>query len=387
VRVLFVTDSPTYSGAESVLLPCITRLPGEPHVFLPSWNVRLREKLERHGVPYTLSGSFSRRVVETTANPLSLGASLRALLRVGREIHAEIRSRRIDVVHSNSYPASLYSATPAHLTGVRQIWHEHNIKRIHALNVGLYRFVGASSAWIAAPSAAVAGNLERAGLLKTKLRVVYNGIDLERFVLNSDAISAARLSLGLGASERAVGLAGQMLPYKGHRTLIAAAPAVLARFPGTKFFFIGALENEPYEMELRRELAEAGLISRFTFTGWREDMPAVLGAMDVAVTATTTPEPAAVAIQEAMAAGRPVVASRTGGTSELVVENETGLLFDPADAAGAAAQICRVLGDSNMARRFGESGRKRAVASFSQERYVREMHELYASAALNGRRP
>jgi glycosyltransferase involved in cell wall biosynthesis len=385
--VLFVSDSRTYSGAEAVLLPCISAAGIEPHVLLPSRNRRFREKLEQSGVPYTLSDAFSNTPIRTTPNPVELGRFTRALLRVGRRIRALILEHQSDVIHSNSYPASLYAAAPARITGVKQIWHEHNIKQIHAVNRGLYGFVAGSCAWIVGPSNAVTNNLALGGLAPSKLRVVYNGVDLRRFETGAETLASARRSLHLDRGDRAIGLAAQLLPYKGHRTLIAAAPAILARFPSTRFFFIGALENPAYEAELRAELERARLIDRFTFTGWLDDLPAVLQAMDVVVTATTTPEPAAVTLQEAMAAGRPVVASRTGGTPELLTEGETGFLFEPGDASSAAATIVRILADAELAARLGRAGRRRVETLFSEERYLRDMRELYATAARDRRLP
>jgi glycosyltransferase involved in cell wall biosynthesis len=197
-------------------------------------------------------------------------------------------------------------------------------------------------------------------------------------------VNAIRRGLGLTETSRGIALVAQMLPYKGHRTLMAAAPHVLSQFPGTKFFFVGALENPAYEAELRTELQAAGLADRFTFTGWRDDLPAVVGAMDVIVVATTTPEPAALSLIDAMAAGRPVVASRTGGTPEIVIEGQTALLFPPADARDAGAAILSFLRNPELADRFGRAGRARVEELFTRDRYLSEIATLCRSAARNG---
>jgi glycosyltransferase involved in cell wall biosynthesis len=382
MKILYVSDSPTLSGAEVVLLGELDhfRATGaECAVYLPSSNTRLVAELERRGVAAVTSSSYSRVLLESTLNPRSLAHFARAFWKVGREIGRVVREREIDLLHSISYPTSLYAAFPARRSRVAHLWHEHNIKRIHRVNRHLYRFAAATCAWVAGPSDAVTRNLARAGIPQRKLRTVYNGIDLGRFRLDAAAAGRVRHELGMAPGDHGVGLFGQMLPHKGHATLVDAAPALLERFPGTRFFFVGALENPPYQDALRARLRAHGLESRFTFTGWRRDVQDVIQAMDAVVVATTTQEPAALALMETMAMGRPIVASRTGGTPEIVRDGETGLLFEPGDSPGLADRLARILADRGFAAGLGRAGRAVVEREFSLERHLREMEGLYAS--------
>ena len=170
-----------------------------------------------------------------------------------------------------------------------------------------------------------------------------------------------------------------MLPYKGHRTLIAAAPAILQAHPPTRFFLVGALENPPYQRELQDLIAAAGLGERIRFTGWRNDVPDVVRAMDVVVVGTTTPEPAALMLMEAAAMGRAVVATRTGGTPEILLDGETGLLYEPADAAQLADRVVQLLQQPDSARTLGHAGRRRVEEVFSRERHLDAMFSVYES--------
>jgi glycosyltransferase involved in cell wall biosynthesis len=173
-----------------------------------------------------------------------------------------------------------------------------------------------------------------------------------------------------------------MLSAKGHRVLIEAAPRVLARVPDTRFLFVGALENPPYEAELQDAIRAAGLEQHFQFTGWRRDLPDVIRAMDVIVMASTGPEAAPLAVMEAMAMARPVVASRTGGTPEIVVDGETGLLYEAGDAATMATHITRCLEDRDWAGRIGRAGRERVEQCFALDRHLAEIERLYESCRL-----
>ena len=151
-----------------------------------------------------------------------------------------------------------------------------------------------------------------------------------------------------------VGLFGQLLPTKATTRSSTPPPAIRARVPGTRFVFVGALENPPYEAHLRARLATAGLTDAFQFTGWRTDVPDVMRAVDLLVVPTTSQEPAALSLMEGMAMGRPLVASRTGGTPELIVDGETGLIFPPGDAAALARQMAALLLDPAPVNRWAK---------------------------------
>jgi glycosyltransferase involved in cell wall biosynthesis len=383
VRVLYVTDSPTVSGAEHVwfgYLPELAREGRAAHAYLSAGNTRLIAALEARGTPYTTTQSFSGRMIEVTLRPAALAGYASAFLTVRRELCALIERERPTVLHAISFPACLYAALAARATGVPLIWHEHNIKRIHAVNTQLYRFVASTCAWVVGPSRAVTDNLAKAGLPARKLVPLYNGIDLAKFAPDDARARRVREELGWADAAPVVGLFGQLLPHKGHDALIDAAAAIRARVPGTRFVFVGALENPPYEAHLRARLAAAGLTDAFQFTGWRTDVPDVMRAVDLLVVPTTSQEPAALSLMEGMAMGRPLVASRTGGTPELIVDGETGLIFPPGDAAALGTQVAALLADPERRRRMGEAGRARMEREFTVEKHVAGMLDLYERA-------
>jgi len=385
MKILFVSDSTTVSGAEVVLLGCVDGLRAhghDAHGFMRASNGRLIEAFRHRGVGLTATSAFSDRIIRTTANPIALFTFARSFQAVSDQLATVIRAEQIDVIHSVSYPAALYAAFAARRTAAAHIWHEHNIKRIHRVNRVIYRLVGNACRWVIGPSDAVTGNLATAGIDRDKLRTVYNGIDLGRFKsATTSRVDALRHELGVHAGEQAIGLFGQMLPYKGHRTLIDAAPAILRQHPEARFFFVGALENPPYQRELQARLAERGLNDRVRFTGWRDDVQDLIRAMDVVVVATTTPEPAALMLMEAAAMERPVVATRTGGTVELIADGETGLLFPPGDATQLADRISRILTDRELGRTLGHNARARVEREFNFDRHLAIMIELYEQAA------
>ncbi|MGE0448464.1 MAG: glycosyltransferase family 4 protein [Vicinamibacterales bacterium] len=382
-RVLYVSDSTTVSGAEMVMLAHVDHFAARGwsvHVFCHERNSRLQHELSNRACPFTPTAHYSRILLETTPNPRSLAHFAQSFRRIHRDLVTLMRTHGSDLVHAVSYPASLYAASPASRLRVPAIWHEHNIKRLHAFNRPLFRYAARPCAWAIGPSSAVTRTLELAGIPKAKVRVVYNGVDLSRFDADQRRAQAVRRELGLGERDRAVALPGQMIPIKGHRFLVDVAPAILEHVPAARFFFIGSLENPPYEEELRAAIRAAGLHDRFVFTGWRRDMPDVLRAMDAVVLATTRPEPAALSLMETMAAARPIVAVRNGGTEEIVVDGETGLLFEPGDVRTAAAHLVHCLRDRSYSERIGRAGRARVEERFTLARHLDEIETLYRTA-------
>lgn len=385
MNLLYVSDSPTVSGAEKVLFdhldafapPDYTR-----HVVVASNNRRLQQDLAARGIT-AITARFSPTPVRTTADPAALSGIFAALFRVSRQLRALIQEHRIDLVHTVMYPASLYVALACRGTRCRQLWHEHNVKRLHGVNRPIYRWIARSCTRVIGPSDAVIAALADSGMDRARLHTVYNGIDLARFSPDNEAARRARRDLGLGPDQPAVGLFGQMLPYKGHLTLIEAAPALIAAMPSIRFFFVGALENPPYQEQLRARLRELGLEERFTFTGWRTDVPALIRAMDVNVVATLTPEPAALSLMETMAMARPIVATGTGGTREIVVDGVTGLIVPPGDAEALAAAVTRILQSPELGASLGEAGRRRVEQRFTRARHIEEIRGLYEAARVH----
>ena len=380
MTVLYLLDSTTVSGAEIVTLGYIDALRAEGHTavaYISARNHRLADVLRAREVPFIATRHFSHELIRTTVKPGALREFTRSFTSVRRELRDFIRHHGVQIVHSISYPGSLYAALAIAGTGVSHVWHEHNIKRIHRFNRPIYRFVARSCTHVIGPSDAVTRNLALA-VPDAKLQTVYNGIDLQRFAPRSGGrIEEVRRALGIREGSRAVGLFGQMLPYKGHRTLIDAAPRILAACPDVQFLLVGALENPSYQDELQARIVERGLAGCVRFTGWQPNVHETMRAMDAIVVGTTTPEPASLALMEAMAVGTPLVATRTGGTPEIVSDEETGLLYEPGQADQLADRIIRILTDSTLSSALAVAGRARVEARFSLPRHVAAVLGLY----------
>jgi glycosyltransferase involved in cell wall biosynthesis len=206
-----------------------------------------------------------------------------------------------------------------------------------------------------------------------KFRKVYNGVaPVEPF--SPEARAAFRAREGVPADALVVLAVSNFYPYKGHAELMAAAPAVLSRFPAARFVLVG---RDAGTLAETRRLAEAtGFGDRFLFPGDRSDVPDFLRAADLFVHPSRE-EGFSNAILEAMAAGLPVAAFAVGGNPEAVDDGKTGLLAPPRDAARLADAIAALLADDGARARMGEAGRRAAGERFSMARMVGEMTAIY----------
>jgi glycosyltransferase involved in cell wall biosynthesis len=214
--------------------------------------------------------------------------------------------------------------------------------------------------------------VEVTGAAERRIRVVHNGIG--RVALPSaDEVDRRRSALGIAAGERIVGMVGSLSGVKGHRYLLEAAREILAGCPSTTFVIVG---HGPLEAELRAQVTRLRLDGRVRFLGFRDDAGELVSLFDVFALPSLS-EGLSIALLEAMAAGRPIVATNVGGNPELITDGETGLLVPAGDARSLAAAIGRLLKDTAEAKRLGENGMHRVTTRFGLEHMIGGYQAIY----------
>jgi glycosyltransferase involved in cell wall biosynthesis len=218
------------------------------------------------------------------------------------------------------------------------------------------------------------------GTLPAHTRVIYNGVEVEQFLRPV----CHSITGGLNLLQ-----AGRVSADKGVHIAIEAVGQMARRDPdiGVHLFVAGS-GPAGYLAELHDLVRRDGIGDRVSFLGWlpREQMPALLGRCHVLLLPTIYQEPFARVVLEAMAAGLAVVAAKTGGSSEIVEHEVTGLLCPPGDSADLAAQVERLLAEPGLRQRLAAEGQRRVLARFNLERMVDELEALLAGAAADRRR-
>ncbi|HML34141.1 glycosyltransferase family 4 protein [Sporomusa sphaeroides] len=181
-----------------------------------------------------------------------------------------------------------------------------------------------------------------------KITVVHNGIDVEKFLAAQPG--TLREELGISPQTKIVGMVGRVNPTKGHETFLQSIPEIRSKLPDTVFVVIGSGD---YISELK------SMNSDVNFLGMRSNIPQMMKDLDVFVMASWN-EPFGLVTVEAMAAGTPVVATNTGGTAEIIIDGESGLLIPPKDPAKLAQAVIRVLADNELADKLKTGGMIRA---------------------------
>ena len=200
-------------------------------------------------------------------------------------------------------------------------------------------------------------------------RVVPLGLQLDAFAAVPGPSGRLRTRLGLAPGVPLVGAVGRIVPIKDLATLVRA----VARLPGVHLAIIGDGAQRP---EIEALVASLGLTDRVHLPGWADDVPAWVADLD-AVALSSRNEGTPVALIEALAAGRPVVATRVGGVPFVVRAGESGWLVPPADPAALAEALDACLADPVEAGRRAAAGRAEVLARFGAERLVADIRALY----------
>jgi glycosyltransferase involved in cell wall biosynthesis len=306
--------------------------------------------------------------------PLADLRALWALLRM-------IRSFRPDIVHTHTAKAGVLGRTAARLLGVPVVvhtYHGHVLRGYFgplktALFRGLERRLARWSDVLVAVSDSVKQDLVRIGVAPAeKIRVVPLGLDLGGLRGELPRGGLRRVA-GVSDSVPLVGIVGRLAPIKDLPTFLQASILVRRVRPETRFAVVGDGEERD---GLEREARRLGLGDTVHFHGWRRDMEAVYGDLDVVVNCSRN-EGTPVALIEALAAGRPVVATRVGGTPDLLGDGAYGLLVPSEDAEGLAQAIVSVLSEPESARRRTEAGRSYVLRQHSADRLIDDLDRLY----------
>lgn len=230
-----------------------------------------------------------------------------------------------------------------------------------------------------AASEAIRRMLVGDGIPEDRVVTVHEGIDSGRIA----AMPAAKVHAEFWLPTHApiVGNVAALVPHKGHRHLVDTAALVVREVPDARFVIAGEGELRP---ALERQIRDLHLEKHVILAGFREDVLALHKGFDLFAMSSVT-EGLGTSLLDAMAAGRPVVATSTGGIPEIVVHRETGLLVPPRDDHAMAGAIVELLRNEPLRTRMGQAGLERVRARFTVERMVAETLRVY-EATVDRRR-
>lgn len=330
---------------------------------------RLDDRFEPHAVCLRQSGACLALVKERAASIAEFRTNGFHRAGTWKQMNAFARWCRatgIEIVHTCDFYANVFGLPAAALAGVpvrigsrRELNPDKSMAKI-ALQRGSY----AAAHRIVANSSAAARRLRLEGVPASKIRVITNGIALDRFTEHTPATNRLRIIT-----------VANLRQEKAHEVLIEAASALLPSHPDIEFVIVG---DGPRKDELEAMVGLRGLASSFSFLGQRDDVPALLGSAHIFVLPSRS-EASPNSVIEAMASGLPVVAAATGGLVEIVEHGRTGVLVPADDVPGFAGAVDRLLRDRELAARLGCAARASVAARYSFDRMVDAFEDLYVS--------
>lgn len=409
IRVLILIPSLNVGGAEMDLvrtLPSIDRNRFQVTVCTFLERGELGPVLQGQGIdligPLSASLYPFRQFVRGVARRLTsllkwlpLSSSLGGItylmdvVRLARPIAKYIRAAEIDVVHTvlpNSY---LVGACASALAGRRPILMSRVSLNLYQQDYRLIDFIERRILHRNVDAAignsnAVLRDLRSEGIAESKLHLVHNGISARAFTSEMVERSAARLLLGISDAALVFSVVANLHPYKGHRDLLPALAALSHTWPSDWLCLVVGKDVDGQLAELKRLCASYGLSRNVQFLGPRRDIPVVLSASDVHISASHQ-EGLPNNIIEAMCARLPVVATAVGGVPELVLDGATGYLVPPRDVHRMTGALAALAQAPIRRKAFGEAGYARVMSHFSVDSNVVAFESIYAG--LVGGRP
>lgn len=288
-----------------------------------------------------------------------------------RRIAAVVRSQSVDVVFGWMNQGQLYGSPAARLASVPALWYQLGIPLTRAWADRMATRLPALGILACSQAGAEA---QSAIMPERPLRVVYPGVELERFEPGMlPGPLEAKQRLGLPTKGPVIGIVGRLQRWKGMHVLLEAMPEILRTHPDAHCVVVGGSHaQEPdYPGVLQEQIARLELGGCVTLAGLQKNVPEWMQAMNVIVHASDH-EPFGIVVIEAMALGKPVIAGNAAGPTEIITPEVNGLLTPYGDVPALAQAVLRYLDDPTFAGRMGAAARERAQ-EFSTRRYAHNL--------------
>jgi glycosyltransferase involved in cell wall biosynthesis len=370
-HILFLQSSSEGYGSGKIILQVLRFYQNQglfPVVVLTNEGTLQRE-LEHFNIPvYVQNLGVLRRKYVSPAGLLNRLIKNFQAYRFLSKLH---KKYRFELVYSNTL-AVIVGAIWAKHKCLPHIWHIHEIlPGPKPLVRGLTTLLDGSTPRPIAVSKAVANHWQPF-LKKSKIEVIHNGIPYENFL---KAEPFLKKKLGLHDSCILIGMIGRINPGKGQLFFIQLAEKLSQSHPETHFVLVGDPfpGYEPILEEIREEIRSKKLETRVSYLGFREDIPEVMASLDIFMLPSVMPDSFPTVILEAMASGKPVVATRSGGASEMVIDGETGFLIPIGDVQQGFNALEKLVSDRELCQKMGMAGQKRVLKTFSLESFEKKI--------------
>jgi len=361
-KILQLIDGLNIGGAEVLLVDLVRGIQEAGYDVSVGYSTHgpLEKKLLNLGIPRTRLPRLGR------VDPVLFFSICRLILR-----------EKPDIVHTHLFKSDLHGRLAARLCRVPVVIstsHNNDVWAKRFLLGKLYGLTAKLADRVIAVSDEVRDyQIKYTGIFAEKIVTIANGVDVRRFANQEDNARSLRDEFKIDSRAPLVGIIGRLSPQKDHVNFLNAAVQIKARLPDARFLVVG---DGPLRDELTAQAQTLGLGSSIIFCGLRQDIPAILSALDVLVISSKW-EGLPVTLLEGMAACCPIVSTAVGGVLNVVTNNVSALLVPPGDSPALANACLKILQDQKLAQELSSTAFDVVMNNFSLDAMTGRTIHLY----------
>ncbi|MBP6128311.1 glycosyltransferase family 4 protein [Flavobacterium sp.] len=381
--ILVIHQSAELYGSDKTMLYFLSELDKTkylPIIVLP-FDGPLKIELEKNNIKVVIAPVL--KLYRKMFTPKNIFKFIKEYYKGIKILNALNKEYKFDLVYTHTL-AALIGILFAKKRNIKHLWHVQEIiakpkvfnflfKKILSLDCNhkvVYDSIATMNFWIE-------NNLK----LTEKSEAVWNGIETKNSKSFTDAeLNEVRENYFFATNnEIVIALVGRINSWKGQQLLLQSFKTVIEKHKNIKLVYLGsAPPNQPiFETELRNKIKEYNLESNVILIPFQKEIEKFWNSIDIAVVPSTEPEPFGMVVIEAMLAKKPVIASNHGGPTEIVVENETGLLFEPNNHNSLSDALEKLIKDEQLRKLYGANGFKRVHNTFSLENHVNHFEKIF----------
>ena len=379
--ILFYESYPYFSGAQRVLYFLLKKMSRRTRyrcIMLCSTESRLAAAIRDLGIhTYILyPGDNLDKYNKEILNVHSIAKAAFPYIQHTIRLVCLINKEKPDIIHANSIRALFLIFLAAKITKSPLVWHLRGCEKSRYLHDIAFNITSKIIGVSYGVKSVFRTSKQRSG----KMSIVYDGIDAENFSLGaSESKTNIRKEFQIGFDCPIIGVIALLTYAKGQEYFLRAAKTVVSYFPDVRFLIVGDATTEidkKFEKHLREMTRVLSLERNVIFTGWRDDVPAIMNMLDIVVLPSLY-EGLPRTILEAMAMSKPIIATTVGGIPELVVNGETGILVPPKDSESLANVMIKLLSNPSEAWQMGKAGYVRVKQYFTVEKMVEDTEKIF----------
>jgi len=387
INILFIEQFPNISGGQKLLLNIIKDLDKTSYSALVAIPAKgeFNDELEKTGAKTVILPIGAYSAGKKSIFDL-INYSWRSIVLIFMTIGL-IKRNNIGLVYLNAPRTFLWGTLAASICRVPIVWSLHKFLSGLELKICARLLKKMVNSLIVDSKSVADPFLREDPGLAGKVRVIYNGINLDQYELKN-AVSDLRNKYNIGNNLMVVGYVGQLAAWKGVEDFIRAAKIVLENNNELVFLIVGDVifggpKERQYKDRLLSLASDLGIKDKVIFTGKIMDTLSVLAAIDVVVIPSIEPDPCPLILIESMAAGKAVIATAHGGPAELIINGVSGRLYPPKDIVALAGIMKELIADRSKAEQLGLAAKQYAQTHLSQKIFMDKTYAVLAEATTS----